>query len=260
MAVRTFLEGGVLEIVLDRPERANALTLEMIGQLHEAFERAARGDGARSVLVRGEGEHFCAGADVAWMRAAADAPEERNREEALLLAETLRVAWLTPKPVVAAVHGACYGGGAGLCCVADACVADDTAKVRFSEVRLGLEPSTISPYVVRAVGPRAARRLFVTGAEAGADEALRIGLFSAVVGTGEAVAVARRLCEQCAENGPGAMAAAKELVGLVDRRPVGRELSEFTADRLAAIRSTDEGREGADAFLGKRPPAWARDR
>ena len=256
MAVVTKDAGGVLEIVLARPKRANALTFDMVKDLFAAFRDASGREDVRCVLVYGEGRHFCAGADIGWMRDSAERPAEINVEEAEALAEALRTAWSMPQPVVVAAHGACHGGGAGLCCVADVCIADSAARARFGEVRLGLEPSTISPYVVRAIGARQARRLFQTAEEVGADEALRIGLFHKVVAEGSALAAARKVCSLCVRNGPQAMASAKRLVGIVDGRPVDAELSRLTARRLAGIRISAEGREGVRAFLEKREPLW----
>jgi len=257
MALTRSLDEGVLSVTLARPERANALDRRTIAELAEAFAAAAADSAVRSVLLGGEGDNFCAGADLADMRDSGSRPAEENRADALALAEMLRAAWGLPKPLVAAVRGACCGGGAGLACVADACVADETAWVRFSEARLGLEPSTISPYVVRAIGARQARRLFVTAQRLAAEEARAAGIFHEVVAAGAAADAARELCLRCAANGPAAMASAKGLPEAVAGLPVGAELSAMTAGRLASIRATEEAAEGVRAFLEKRPPRWA---
>lgn len=256
--VRVGLSGGVTEIVIARAERANALDLATVRALDGALSVAAEDAGTRAVLLRGEGRHFCAGADIGWMGDAGARPPAENREEAAALAGMLLRVWTMPKPVVVAAHGSCMGGGAGLCCVADVCVADATARFRFAEVRLGLEPSTISPYVVRALGARQARRLFLTGEELGADAAREVGIVHVVAREGEAPATARRLCAECLLGGPRALASAKGLVSLVEGREIGPGLSGLTADRLAEIRSSDEAQEGVRAFLERRPPGWAR--
>lgn len=249
--------GGITEIAIDRPERANALDLATVRALDGALATAAEDRGTRAVLLRGEGKHFCAGADIGWMRDAGERTPEQNLEEAAALAGMLRRIWEMPKPVVVAAHGKCMGGGAGLCCAADVCVADPGATFSFSEVRLGLEPATVSPYVVRAIGARQARRLFLTGEEIGAGTARNIGLVHVMSGLGEAAEEARALCEKCLLGAPGALASAKGLVPFLEGREVGPELSRLTAERLASIRASEEAQEGARAFLEKRPPGWA---
>ncbi len=259
--VRYEVSAGVMEIVIDRPGRANALDPGTVEALDAALARAGEDDAVRAALLRGEGRHFCAGADVAWLRdAGADGSPERNLSETSALAEMLLRIRSLPKPVVVAAHGACMAGGIGLCCAADVCVADATARFRFVEARLGLEPSTVAPHVVRAVGARQALRLFLTGETVGADAARDLGIVHAVVGEGRAPEVARALCGECLQGGPRAIASTKGLVALVEGRPVDADLSRLTAERLSSIRSTDEAREGVRALLEKRPPGWAKPR
>jgi methylglutaconyl-CoA hydratase len=243
-AVRIERDGPVLRVTLARPERRNAFDAELIAELTAALDGA--GD-ARAVLLAGEGPSFCAGADLEWMRASAGLTYEENVEDARRLLRLLEAIDGCPAPVVARIQGHALGGGAGLVACADVAVAAEDAVFAFSEVKLGLIPSVISPFVLAKIGPSAARRYFLTGERFDAATALRIGLVHDVVADLDG-AVERVLAERLGA-GPEAVRAAKLLVR---DRPAGIE----TARRIAGQRASAEGQEGLRAFLEKRPPRW----
>lgn len=244
---------GVAHVRLNRPEKHNAFDEAVIGQLTDAFVSPAV-VGARAVLLSGEGRSFCAGADADWMRRAAGWSEAENRADAMRLSDMLATIDSCPAPVIALVQGFCLGGGVGLVACADMVVADPQAKFGLSEVKLGITPATISPFVLRAIGPRQARRLFLTGARFGADEARDIGLVHVVAG--EMQSVADSWIAELLTAAPGAVADAKALVRDVAGRPIEPALRAETARRIAARRTTAEAVEGMAAFLGKRKPDW----
>ena len=245
---------GVAEVLIARPEKKNAFNAEIIAGLHRAFETLHGADNVRVVFLRGAGGVFSAGADLDWMREQAEAPEADNRADAMHLAQMLKALHDVPALTVAVVEGPAMGGGAGLVAACDMAIAARSASFAFSEVKLGLTPATISPYVVAAIGPRQARALFATGRRFGADEALRIGLVHEVAEDIEAAqAQIAADMDACA---PGAVAEAKRLVDYVQGRSIDRGVMEETARRIAARRASDEGREGLAAFLGRRKPSW----
>lgn len=244
---------GVAHVRLNRPDKHNAFDEAVIGQLAEAFVSPAV-TGARAVLLSGEGKSFCAGADADWMRRAAEWSEAENRADAMRLSDMLAAIDACPAPVIALVQGFCLGGGVGLVACADMVVADPQAKFGLSEVKLGITPATISPFVIRAIGARHARRLFLTGARFGADEARDIGLVHVVAE--DMQAVADGWIAELLTAAPGAVADAKALVRDVAGRPIDDALRAETARRIASRRTTDEAREGMAAFLGKRKPDW----
>ena len=248
---------GVAVVNMNRPARKNAFDSEMIGALTEAFTTLKTQEHLRIVFLRGVGGAFCAGADLDWMRAAADFTEHQNREDAMDLAAMLKALYDLPQLTVALVEGPAFGGGAGLACACDTAVAKADAMFSFSEVKLGLIPAVISPYVIESVGPRQARRLFATGARFGAAEAQALGLLERVVDSAEALHdAARALAHGQMACAPGAVGEAKRLVADVADRPIDNTLMELTAKRIAAQRSGAEGREGVAAFLGRRKPDW----
>jgi methylglutaconyl-CoA hydratase len=243
-ALRIERDGPVLRVTLDRPERRNAFDAALIAELTDAFGNV--GD-ARAVVLAGAGESFCAGADVDWQRSSIDLSYEENVEDALRLYRMCEAIDECAAPVVARVHGYALGGGSGLVACADVSVAATDAVFGFSEVRLGIIPAVISPFVFAKIGPGAARRWFLTGERFGAEVALRIGLVHEVSSApDDAVA---GIVEALLAGGPEAVRAAKRLA--LDR-PTGTE----TAQIAAARRTSDEGQEGLRAFLEKRTPAW----
>jgi methylglutaconyl-CoA hydratase len=243
-ALRVERDGHVLRVALARPERRNAFDAALIAELTEAFSDV--GD-ARAVVLSGDGTNFCAGADVEWQRASIDLSYDENVEDAMRLYTMLETIDSCPAPVVCLVHGYALGGGSGLVACADIVVADPDAIFGFTEVRLGIIPAVISPFVLAKVGS-AARRYFLTGERFGPDVALRIGLVHEVTDdTGEAVI---RVVNALLEGGPEAVREAKRLVR---EQPSGIE----TARIAAARRASAEGQDGLRAFLERRPPSWA---
>lgn len=251
-------EGGVAVVLLNRPEKRNAFDATTIAALTEAFETLAGADHVRIVFLRGTGGAFSAGADLDWMREAADWDESRNRDDAYELARMLKALHDLPQLTVALVDGPAFGGGAGLVAACDLAVATADSKFAFSEVRLGLTPATISPYVVAAIGPRNARVLFATGRVFGADDAQRFGLVQEVVADADHLNIVQEaLAAGMTACAPGAVADAKRLVDDVAGRPITHDLMHETARRIAARRVSPEGQEGVRAFLEKRKPSWA---
>ena len=251
-------QSGIVILTLNRPAKKNAFGPELIVALSEAFETLQGADHVRAVFLRGAGGAFSAGADLTWMAESANWLEDDNREDALRLATMLKKLNDLPQLTVALVEGPAFGGGAGLVAACDLAVATETATFAFSEVRLGLTPATISPYVVRAIGPRNAKVLFATGRAFTAADALKWGLVQEVVADasqfGPLVAVLGAAMKDCA---PGAVADAKALVNEVADRVIDHTLLDYTARAIARRRSSEEGREGVAAFLEKRKPFWA---
>ncbi len=255
VGVETAVEGPVARLFLSRPERRNAFDGEMVRALTRAVAAAAERQDVRVIVLGGRGAAFCAGADVAWMRAAASHTQDQNLEEARELAGLLLAIERAPKPVVARVQGAAFGGGAGLVAAADLAVAAADALFAFSEVRLGVVPAVISPWVLRRIGWSAASELFLTGERFEAAEAERIGLVRHVVPGDQLDAAVDARVRELLHAAPGAAAAAKALLRAVEgRRP--EDVSDTTTRLIAERRATDEGQEGLRAFLEKRKPAW----
>ncbi len=249
---------GRATLTLNRPDRHNAFDDTLIAALTEELQRLDKDPGVRTVALTGAGKSFSAGADLGWMRRMADYTEEENHADALALAELMRTLDTLSKPTIALVQGAAFGGGVGLVACCDIALAAPAARFCLSEVKLGLIPAVISPYVVAAIGPRAARRYFQTAERFDAEEAWRQGLVHEVVPDGQLEERARQISDQILGNGPRAMAEAKSLVAAVATGPVDHAKIVDTARRIARIRASAEGREGIGAFLEKRHPAWVK--
>jgi methylglutaconyl-CoA hydratase len=249
-------EDGISRVTLNRPDVHNALDDKLIADLLATLERIAAARAARIVLLTGQGGSFCAGGDLNWMRRTADYSFEQNRADAMMLARLLHTLNTMPQPTVALVNGPAYGGGVGLVACCDIAIAADTAKFSLSEVRLGLIPATISPYVVRKIGESKARRLFLTAEVFEAAEAGRIGLVHEVVAAAGMAETAGWFIKRLREGGPQAQDAAKKLIARVAGAPIDEGLMADTAERIATQRATPEGKEGAEAFLAKRHPSW----
>jgi len=250
-------DGPVATVTMNRPERHNAFDEALIEALTEAFGALGEDAAVRAIVLEGAGASFSAGADVNWMRRAAGYGEEENRADARRLAAMLRTIDECPKPVVARVQGAELGGGTGLVAACDIAIASERATFGTTEVRLGLAAAVISPFVLRAIGPRQARRLFLTGERIDAARALAIGLVHEVVPEGELDARVEAVLDLVLAGGPEAQAASKELIRLVLGMPQGGSLlTEATVSAIAARRASAEGKEGLAAFLEKREPAW----
>ena len=243
-------------VTLNRPELRNAFNEHSIAELALAFDELGRHEMVRAIVLCANGSAFCAGADLNWMKKMAGYSDSENRADAMRLADMLRTIYTCPKPVVAKVQGDCYAGGMGLVAACDIAVSVDTANFCLSEVKLGLIPATISPYVIKAMGEQAARRWFLTAERFDAHEAHRIGFVHEIVPAGDLDTKVAGIVQALANNSPNAVCAAKKLVREIAGQPVTEALLEDTADRIAGIRASFEGREGVASFLEKRRPSW----
>lgn len=250
------IRAGVARVTLDRPEVRNAFDEVLIKKLAQAFQEIAADSGVRVVVLAGNGTAFCAGADLNWMKRMAKYGHEENLADARALAEMLAALDRLPQPTIARVHGPAFAGGTGLVAACDMAIGTPQAKFCFSEAKLGLSPATISPYVLRAIGERAARRYFLSAEVFDAEEALRIGMLSALVPAAELDAAIEGLLQHLLAGGPQAHAKIKNLIRAVAGRPVDEALMADTAQRIAEIRVSPEGREGIASFLDKRKASW----
>lgn len=248
---------GVVFVTINRPQKKNAFDAATIAALYEAFETLHGADKVRVVFIRGAGGTFSAGADLTWMRDAADWSESDNRDDAMGLAKMLKALHDVPALTVALVEGAAMGGGAGIVAACDMAVAVEGTRFAFSEVKLGLIPATIAPYVIEAVGARRARQLFLTANIFDADYAAHAGLIDMVLPEGSVEEFISMLTDSLSANAPGAMGDAKRLVHDVAGEAIDGRLLEDTAKRIARARVSAEGQEGVRAFLDKRPASWA---
>ena len=248
-------EGPVATVTLRRPDSHNALNATLIEEVASCFEKLAEDEGVRVVVLTGEGSSFCAGADVGYMRETASLSYEENLEEAGRLADMFLAVDVLPKPVVARVRGAAIGGGVGLVAAADVAVAGEGARFAFSEVRLGLAPATIAPFVVRKIGYSQARALFLTGERFNARKAQEIGLVHEVVPEAELDAAVEGTVARLLQGGPAAQAAVKEALRQVEATEPMEALGIMT-QLIAELRVGEEGQDGLGAFLEKREPFW----
>lgn len=247
---------GVATLTLNRPERRNAFDDAMIAELRDACVALGADGRVRLVVLTGAGAAFSAGADIRWMQRMATYTEAENRADARRLAEMLRTLDDLPKPTIARVNGAAIAGGVGLVSCCDIAVAAADAVFAVAEVRVGLLPATIAPYLLRTIGPRAARRYFLTGESFPAEEAQRIGLVHEVVPAAVLDAAVERAILALLAGAPGAQGHAKRMIAAVAGRPVTEELIALTAQAIGDARASEEGREGLAAFLEKRRPRW----
>lgn len=250
--------GGVGTIWMNRPEVRNAFNETMIAELTQAFRAADADQNVRAVVLAGRGPAFCAGADLNWMKKMSGYSLEENHADAMGLAAMLNTIYMMKKPTVARVHGPAFAGGMGLVAACDIAVAVEAAEFCLSEVKLGLTASTISPYVVAAMGERQARRYFLTAERFSAAEALRIGLVHQLVAMAELDTSVDALLAQLLAASPAAIAASKELIRSVARGAIGQDMIADTAGRIAAARTSPDGKEGIRSFLEKRKPSWSR--
>ncbi|MBS0318079.1 MAG: enoyl-CoA hydratase/isomerase family protein [Proteobacteria bacterium] len=254
--IRIEVLGHVATVVLARPEVRNAFNDEVIAELSQAFVQLGDRQDIRAIVLAAEGPAFCAGADLNWMRRMADYTREENLRDAEKLASMLRAIYECPKPTVARVQGDVYAGGVGLVAACDIAISADTVHYCLSEVRIGLIPATISPYVIRAMGPRAAHRYFLTAERFDAAEALRIGLVHEVVAPELLDARVDTVLKALTGASPNAVRQCKRLLQDVAGREIDESLIAATVQGIADIRASDEGREGVQAFLAKRKLAW----
>ncbi len=257
MSYRTILfelKERVARVSFNRPEVHNAFNDVMIEELLDAFKKARDKD-IRVVVLTGKGKSFCAGADINWMRRVKDYTYEENLKESLDLAQLFYEIYSLPKPVIARVNGAAIGGGTGFVAVSDIAIASSYAKFSFSEVRIGLVPACISPYVVRKVGEGRARELFLTGERISAQKALELGLVNGVAEPEELDKRMEEILQNILKCGPSALATCKELLRNVPGMDFER-VRRYTAEVIAKLRISEEGQEGMSAFLEKRTPKW----
>lgn len=248
---------GVCEVWLNRPNRHNAFNPEMIEELTREFNRLKLDTSTRIVVLKGEGNSFCAGADIKWMRLAADYSEEENQQDAYALAEMLRTLYQLPQYTLAVARGNVIGGGIGLVAACDDAIALEPSTFRFSEVALGLTPATISPFVIRKIGANRARSLFVSAQAFDGKTARKLGLVRFLLRKEKDLDKCQStLIGEVIKNAPGAIADAKLLIDEVANHPINEDLSKITATKIAKRRSSTEGREGTSAFLEKRKPNW----
>lgn len=248
--------GAVATVTLNRPDVRNAFNDEVILEVTAAFKDLGKRNDVRCIVLAANGTAFCAGADLNWMRSMADYTREQNLKDAGCLAEMMRSVYECPKPTLARIQGDVYAGGTGLAAACDIAVAVDTAGFCLSEVKLGLLPSTISPYVIRAMGARAAHRYFLTAERFSAAEALRIGFLHEVVTADALDAKVAELAKALVNAGPAAVKACKKLVQDVAGYDITPELVAMTVGSIADVRVSPEGREGLQSFLNKRNPNW----
>ncbi|MFZ5722813.1 MAG: enoyl-CoA hydratase-related protein [Pseudomonadota bacterium] len=256
--VETGTRDGVRWLWLNRPQLNNAFDDRVIAGLIAAIAAAVEDPGVRSLVLAGRGKHFSAGADFHWMQRMVDLSLADNTADALQLATLMRRLYECPKPTIAAVNGAAYGGALGLICACDLAIAADNATFCLSEVKLGLIPAVISPYVIAAMGRRQAGRWMMTAETFSATTARSIDVVHEVVAPDALHATAQDMAAALGNNGPQALGAVKQLIRDVAGRPVDDTLATLTAERIAKIRVGSEGQEGLRAFLGKREPLWRR--
>ncbi len=252
-------EKGVATVTLNRPEKHNAFDDTLIAELTDIFKKVAADNAIRAMILRSNGKSFCAGADLNWMRRMAEYGYDDNLADANALANMLWELNNIPKPTIARVQGAAFGGAVGLIACCDIAIGSKMSKFCLSEVKLGLIPATISPYVIEAIGTRMARRYFMTAEVFSSRRARRIGLLSESVTEEELDRTINEIVDGILKNGPVAVATAKQLIFDVANRPINKTLTAETSKTIANIRVSEEGQEGLQAFLQKRSPNWLKD-
>lgn len=251
---------GIAYLTMAKPEIHNAFDDRLIADMASIFDALSKDADVRIIILGAEGKSFSAGADLNWMRRMATYSDAENIADAEKLAQLLKLISSSPKPVIARVQGATFGGGVGLVAACDIAIGTDSSLFSLSEVRLGLIPSVISPYVIRAISGRQASRYMLTGERFGAEEAFRVGLLHQVASDDAIDNAIEAIVGELLKNGPEAMSECKGLISYVAGKPVNGDLMTETARRIARVRASDEGREGLNAFLEKRQPAWLEDK
>jgi len=250
------IDAGVATVTLNRPNMYNAFDDQVIRQLSSVFQEVDANDDARLMILAAEGKNFCSGGDLNWMKRMVNYSSEENVADARALADMLRTLNSLSKPTIARVQGVAYGGAVGLVSCCDMAFAASNARFCLSEVKIGLYPATISPYVIAAIGQRAARRYFLTAEVFDASKAQQLGLVSEALELEDLDAEIAKISTAILANGPNAVASSKQLIFDVANKPIDDALVADTAAWIAAIRASEEGQEGLAAFLEKRKPAW----
>lgn len=254
--ILTKTENAIVIITMNRPDVHNAFNEEVIAELTAAFVKAGADASVRAVVLRGNGKSFCAGGDLNWMRKVADYSFDENVTDAMALGTLLKTINTLPKPTIALVQGSAFGGGVGLAACCDIAIAEEDAQFCLSEVRIGIIPSIIAPYVITAIGERQARRYFMTAERIDAETAKHIGLAHEVCSKGELDAALEKILAALWNGAPAAQARGKRLILEIAKRKIDDDLVRLTSERIAEARASDEGREGLSAFLNKIEPGW----
>lgn len=249
-------DDNIAVITLNRAEKHNAFNDEMIKELEHLFKKAGSDHTVRAVVLQAEGKSFSAGADLNWMKKMASYTEEQNHNDAMALATMLHTLHTLPKPTIAKVQGAAFGGAIGLIACCDIAIGSKLSKFCLSEVKIGLIPATISPYVIEAMGTRICRRYFQTAEVFSARRARRLGLLSEVVNEDELDSTVDDIIEKILKNGPQAVSQSKALVQWVSHKTIDAQMLDETSKLIAKVRTSEEGQEGLSAFLEKRSAAW----
>ncbi len=248
-------ERNIARVTLNRPGVHNAFNNELIYELYDVFDKLNSDNTIRVIILTGNGKSFCAGADLNWMKSVVDYTYEQNLEESVKLAELMFLVYTHSKPVIGRINGSAIGGGVGLVSVCDISIATDNAKFGLSEVKLGLVPAAISPFVMERIGSSKSRELFITGERISAEKALEYGLVNKVAGIEDLDQAVNEKIKLILQNGPEAIKVVKKMIFDVPRMNFP-ELTEYTARLIANLRLSPEAQEGMNAFLGKRQPKW----
>jgi len=249
-------KGKIANVIFNRPEIHNAFNSTVISEMSDVFIEIEKDNSLRAVVLTGEGKSFCAGADLNWMKAVKDAGYEKNLKESNNLADLFYQIYTCKLPVIGKINGAAIGGGTGFVALCDMAIAAKSAVFSFSEVKIGLVPACIGPYVIKILGEGRARELFISGERMNAERALQVGLINRVVDDDQLDTAVEQLLVLIMSSGPNAIAMAKKLVNEVPSM-TPEQFRPFTAEMIARLRDSDEGQEGMDAFLNKRKPKWA---
>lgn len=250
------IDQSVATVSLARPEVSNAFDARLIQELHQVFQSLANNPSVRVVVLRGQGKHFCAGADLNWMKAAAQASQAENESEARRMSDMFDAIARCSKPTIAVVHGLALGGGAGLVAACDMALAVDSAQLAFTEVRLGIVPAVISPYVLRAIGARAALRYFQTAERINAETALRIGLVQEIAPEAQFEVALQNLITALLQGAPNAQNVCKTMIREWSHCEIDDQLRQKTAKLIADIRTKPEAQQGFSAFFAKQKAPW----
>jgi methylglutaconyl-CoA hydratase len=247
---------GICTITLNRPDALNAFNRDLIEDLSIQLTFAGDDDFVRAIVITGEGSAFSSGADIAWLKSMTKQDHATNSEDAMKMAQLLQKLYTLPKPTIAKINGSAFGGALGVVACCDIAIAVNTSQYAFPEVKLGIVPAIISPYIVSAIGHRHAKRLFITGDTFNADDALAMGLVHKIVHSSLFDETVEKELDLLLEAGPSAQSECKRLIQKL--AGISEDISEYTAELIAQIRISKEGEEGLKAFLEKRKPDWAK--